>query len=129
MLLGMLMSDCNHPATAQIAQHHPHTYSVSTTVSLWCDACDVSMTPGPGVATRAGQASLLVVSRAVKEGLVAFSKLTPAQSHQLQLKNPQHHPYPPRTHNSCCGGDSCDVSMTPAISSYTHGPSFFLGGE
>ena len=42
---GMLMSDCNHPATAPIAQHHPYLLRIHETVSLWCDACDVSTTP------------------------------------------------------------------------------------
>ena len=52
------------------------------------------------VATRTGQASVPVVSRAVEDGTVAFSKPIPAPNHQQQLNNPQLHPYPSRIHAS-----------------------------
>ena len=53
-----------------------------------------------------------MVSRAVKEGLVAFRRLKPAPNHQQQLKNPQHHPYPPRIHAVELWRVACDVSVT-----------------
>ena len=45
MLPGMLMSDCNHPATAPIAQHHPYLLRIHDRVAVWRDVCDVSATP------------------------------------------------------------------------------------
>ena len=81
------------------------------------------------LATRTGKASLLVVSRAVKEGTAALRTLALALNHQLQLKNPQHHPYPPPYPQQLLWCDACDMSMTPVMSSYTHGPTFITGGE
>ena len=107
-----------------------HTYSVSTTVSLWCDACDVSATPAMSGYTRTGQASVSAVSKGVKEGTMPPGMLMSDCNHPATAPRSLSiiHTYSVSTTMSLwC--DACDVNATLAMSGYAHGPSVSFGGE
>ena len=76
-----------------------HTYSVSTTVSLWRDACDVSATPAMSGYAHTGQASVSAVSKGVKEGTMLLGVLMSDCNHPATAPSAQHHPYLLRIHD------------------------------